>query len=140
MNHFLLALDSLDACIFTGDSLEDPANRQELRTNLDRWTRALVEREARAASEAVEGQSTPFKPCSTCRDPARCNTRGCKHEAVPVLQTEGLAISNPICPHCKLPVLFEHLSTAVMVVAMGSRIVAGPYHGECGVAIARGQA
>lgn len=46
MNHLLRALDSVDACIFSGDSLEDASNRQELRTHIERWTRALVEREA----------------------------------------------------------------------------------------------
>ena len=65
MNWLEKACESVDACVFTGDSLEDPANREKLRMYLGRWTRALDTQEA-----------TPEQP-TTCPLPTyRCACKG----------------------------------------------------------------
>lgn len=47
MNKFLEdACEEVDACVFSGDSLFDPDNRAEFRKYLERWLRAINERES----------------------------------------------------------------------------------------------
>jgi len=41
MNHLENALDSVDACIFSSDLLNEDTNRDILKHHLERWTRAL---------------------------------------------------------------------------------------------------
>jgi len=43
VNHFKDACESVDAMVFTGDTLWDSANRQEFADYLARWTKGLEE-------------------------------------------------------------------------------------------------
>lgn len=52
MDHFENAVDALDAAVFSGDGLENPANRAMLKRHCERWFRALAEQNPISAKEA----------------------------------------------------------------------------------------
>lgn len=45
MSHALDAIEALDACVFSGDLLYIPNELTELKHHLERWQRAVAERE-----------------------------------------------------------------------------------------------
>lgn len=59
MNYFEQIIDQLDAAVFTGDLLENPANCKMLKEHCKRWFRALAEREPLTPVEAEE-QFPPY--------------------------------------------------------------------------------
>lgn len=48
-------LEHIDAAVFTGDTLYDDERREEIKTYVGRWTRAIAEHEAADAEEAGAG-------------------------------------------------------------------------------------
>lgn len=64
MSYFEQIVDQLDAAVFTGDLLENPANCKLLKEHCERWFRALAEREPLTAAEA-EAQF-PDYTCFAC--------------------------------------------------------------------------
>ena len=55
MNHFIKAVDAVDAAVFTGDGLLDAKNRADFKHYMERWQRKLIEWEEIAAELANEG-------------------------------------------------------------------------------------
>lgn len=54
--HFEEAIDGVDACVFTGDSLLDAGARAHLRDHLGRWMRQLTRFEEMATAIADQHQ------------------------------------------------------------------------------------
>lgn len=45
MTHMENACESVDACVFSGDSLLDPVQRNQLKEYIARWQRAIAQHE-----------------------------------------------------------------------------------------------
>lgn len=75
-NHLIDALDNLDACVFTGETLVIDEQRALLKEFVERWARAIVEYEA-VPRCACCGTTENLHRDVGSGGPYRCNSPDC---------------------------------------------------------------